>query len=194
MRLASAGADARACRDIPEIPGAALTVRARIRLTRVALDDATILSVRGSGGETASIRVTNKQVLAWFDGATKVRSTATLPTGRFFLVTATIDQAKQDVRPASHDRQRGRRGQRERTGLADVGRRDRGIDLHRDAARAADPSHRRIGGECVPGRDAMRIVVTGAAGFIGSTLSEALVAAGHDVVGLDAFIPTTRAR
>ena len=34
----------------------------------------------------------------------------------------------------------------------------------------------------------MRIVVTGAAGFIGSTLSEALVAAGHDVVGLDAFI------
>jgi UDP-glucuronate 4-epimerase len=35
----------------------------------------------------------------------------------------------------------------------------------------------------------MRIVVTGAAGFIGSTLVETLVAAGHDVVGLDAFIP-----
>jgi nucleoside-diphosphate-sugar epimerase len=34
----------------------------------------------------------------------------------------------------------------------------------------------------------MRIVVTGAAGFIGSTLAEALVAAGHDVIGLDAFI------
>ena len=34
----------------------------------------------------------------------------------------------------------------------------------------------------------MRIVVTGAAGFIGSTLAEALVRAGHDVVGLDAFI------
>ena len=34
----------------------------------------------------------------------------------------------------------------------------------------------------------MRILVTGAAGFIGSTLSEALVAAGHEVVGLDAFI------
>jgi nucleoside-diphosphate-sugar epimerase len=34
----------------------------------------------------------------------------------------------------------------------------------------------------------MRIVVTGAAGFIGSTLSEALVAAGHEVVGIDAFI------
>jgi UDP-glucuronate 4-epimerase len=35
----------------------------------------------------------------------------------------------------------------------------------------------------------MRIVVTGTAGFIGSTLAEALIAAGHEVVGLDAFIP-----
>ena len=33
----------------------------------------------------------------------------------------------------------------------------------------------------------MRYVVTGAAGFIGSHLSEALTAAGHDVVGLDCF-------
>ena len=35
----------------------------------------------------------------------------------------------------------------------------------------------------------MRIVVTGAAGFIGSHLAERLLADGHDVVGLDAFIP-----
>ena len=33
----------------------------------------------------------------------------------------------------------------------------------------------------------MRYLVTGAAGFIGSHLSEALLAAGHEVVGLDAF-------
>ncbi|MCA1669021.1 MAG: NAD-dependent epimerase/dehydratase family protein, partial [Thermomicrobia bacterium] len=36
----------------------------------------------------------------------------------------------------------------------------------------------------------MRCLVTGAAGFIGSHLSEALVAAGHRVVGIDAFIPS----
>lgn len=35
----------------------------------------------------------------------------------------------------------------------------------------------------------MRIVVTGAAGFIGSTLCETLLDEGNDVVGLDAFIP-----
>jgi nucleoside-diphosphate-sugar epimerase len=35
----------------------------------------------------------------------------------------------------------------------------------------------------------MRCVVTGAAGFIGSHLCEKLVSLGHEVVGLDAFIP-----
>jgi nucleoside-diphosphate-sugar epimerase len=35
----------------------------------------------------------------------------------------------------------------------------------------------------------MRCVVTGAAGFIGSWLCEHLLAGGHEVVGLDAFIP-----
>lgn len=33
----------------------------------------------------------------------------------------------------------------------------------------------------------MRVIVTGAAGFIGSHLAEALLAAGHDVVGIDSF-------
>src|SRR2546430_14432355 len=35
----------------------------------------------------------------------------------------------------------------------------------------------------------MRTVVTGVAGFIGSTLAERLVGDGHDVVGVDCFTP-----
>ena len=33
----------------------------------------------------------------------------------------------------------------------------------------------------------MRAAVTGAAGFIGSHLTDALLAAGHDVIGIDSF-------
>jgi nucleoside-diphosphate-sugar epimerase len=35
----------------------------------------------------------------------------------------------------------------------------------------------------------VKVLVTGAAGFIGSTLSEKLISEGHSVVGLDGFIP-----
>lgn len=35
----------------------------------------------------------------------------------------------------------------------------------------------------------MRVLVTGAAGFVGSVLCERLLAEGHEVVGVDAFIP-----
>jgi nucleoside-diphosphate-sugar epimerase len=35
----------------------------------------------------------------------------------------------------------------------------------------------------------MRVVITGAAGFIGSHLSEHMLASGHDVLGVDAFTP-----
>ncbi len=39
------------------------------------------------------------------------------------------------------------------------------------------------------GRDAPRVLVTGAAGFLGSTLSEALLARGRRVLGVDCFTP-----
>ena len=94
LRTTGAGAGVRACRDVPQIPGTVLTVRARVRLSRIGLEDATILSVRGSGGETASVRVTNKGVLGWFDRATKIRTTRPFRPRTWYRVTATIDQSK----------------------------------------------------------------------------------------------------
>ena len=41
-----------------------------------------------------------------------------------------------------------------------------------------------------PSLDRVRVLVTGAAGFISSHVAEALGAAGHDVCGVDALLPT----
>ena len=105
LRVPSSATGVRACRDVPEVPGRTLTVRLRVRLSRIALDDGTILSVRGSGGESASLRVTNKGVLAWFDRSTKIRSTARFRAKVWYRVTAVIDQAKRtySVRVTSDD-------------------------------------------------------------------------------------------
>src|SRR5437899_30074 len=48
---------------------------------------------------------------------------------------------------------------------------------------------RLVQGHVHGGTATMRCLVTGAAGFIGAHLCERLLAAGHEVVGLDAFIP-----
>jgi hypothetical protein len=93
LRVPSSATGVRGCRDFAEVPGAAIVVRARVRLSRIGVEDATILSVRGSGGEAASIRVTNLGVLAWFDRATKIRTTVPFRPGTWYRVTASIDQA-----------------------------------------------------------------------------------------------------
>jgi hypothetical protein len=93
LRVPSSATGVRACRDFAEVPAARLIVRARVRISRIGLEDATILSVRGSGGEAASVRVTNLGVLAWFDRATKIRTTAAFRPRTWYRVTATIDQA-----------------------------------------------------------------------------------------------------
>jgi hypothetical protein len=105
LRVPSSATGVRACRDVPEVPGRKLTVRLRVRVSRIALEDGTILSVRGSGGESASLRVTDNGVLAWFDRGTKIRSTARIQRNRWYRVTAIIDQSKRtyDFRVTTDD-------------------------------------------------------------------------------------------
>jgi hypothetical protein len=94
LRVSAAGAGVRACRDIPEIPRTTLSVSMRVRVSRISLEDATILSARGSGGEAASLRVTNKGVVGYFNGSRKTRTTAAFRPRTWYRVSATIDQVK----------------------------------------------------------------------------------------------------
>jgi hypothetical protein len=94
LRVTGAGAGVRACRDFADVPAATLAVDILVKLSRVGLEDATLLSVRGSGGEATSIRVTSKSVFAWFNGTTKVRTTAAFRPGAWYRIRATIDQTR----------------------------------------------------------------------------------------------------
>jgi len=94
LRVNAAGAGVRACRDIADIPDATLTISMRVRVSRISLEDATILSARGRGGEAASLRVTNLGVIGYFNGSTKVRTTVAYRPRAWYRVSATIDQAK----------------------------------------------------------------------------------------------------
>ena len=94
LRVSAAGAGVRACRDIPDIPRTTLSVSMRVRLSRISLEDATILSARGSGGEAASLRVTNKGVVGYFNGSGKTRTTVAFRPRAWYRVSATIDQVK----------------------------------------------------------------------------------------------------
>ena len=94
LRVTGARTNVRACRDFSDVPGTTISVDILVKLSKPALEDATILSVRGSGGESASVRVTTKSVFAYFNGSTKIRTTAVFRPGAWYRVRATIDQVR----------------------------------------------------------------------------------------------------
>jgi hypothetical protein len=94
LRVTGARTNVRACRDFSDVPRATISVDILVKLSKPALEDATILSVRGSGGESASVRVTTKSVFAYFNGSTKIRTTAVFRPGAWYRVRATIDQVR----------------------------------------------------------------------------------------------------
>jgi hypothetical protein len=92
VRTAVRAAPARACRDFAEDPGVPLVIDARVRVSALGTSDTTLLSIRGSGGEAASVRVTDRGVLARFDRATKIRSTVPVRAGRWYRINVSVDQ------------------------------------------------------------------------------------------------------
>ena len=105
LRTPAGRAAARACHAFAEVASAPLTIEARVRTSVLGTSDTTLLSVRGNGGEAASIRATDRGVFAWFSRATKVRSTRIVKPGTWYRISLTIDQAAHtyDLRLAFDD-------------------------------------------------------------------------------------------
>ncbi len=91
---ATVAAGVRACRSFPAVEGAKLLIRLRVRVSAFGKGDTPLLSVRGSGGESASVRFTDRRVFAWFDRTTKIRSTIAFRPKTWYRIAATIDQVK----------------------------------------------------------------------------------------------------
>jgi hypothetical protein len=85
------GTSVRACRELPQVAPGRLSADLRVRVNVLGTSDTAILSMRGSGGETASVRVTDEGEFAWYDRLTKVRSTAPFKLGAWYRVSVTVD-------------------------------------------------------------------------------------------------------
>jgi hypothetical protein len=88
------GIDVRACRDVPTTLPTPVTVSMRIRMNTVGATDATLLSLRGSGGDLGSLRVSKRSRFSWFDGPAKVESSARFARNRWYRVAAVVQGAR----------------------------------------------------------------------------------------------------
>jgi len=93
LRIPSSAAGVRACRGIPRLDGAKVTVTIRVRVSAIGASDAVVLSARGSGGEAGSVRFTSHSLLAWYGGAAKFRSTVPIRARAWYRIVATFDSA-----------------------------------------------------------------------------------------------------
>jgi hypothetical protein len=94
LRVPWAAAGVRACRDIPQLPGTRISIDLRVRMSAIGASDGVIVSMRGSGGEAGSVRVTSRGVLGWYGGASKFRSAVAFRARSWYRVVATFDQTK----------------------------------------------------------------------------------------------------
>jgi hypothetical protein len=91
LRVPSSATGVRACRGIPRLDGARVTVSVRVRVSVIGASDAVVLGGRGSGGEAGSIRFSSHSLLAWYGGSVKVRSTVPVRARGWYRIVATFD-------------------------------------------------------------------------------------------------------
>jgi hypothetical protein len=81
----------RACTTAPPTTTGSLTVSSLVRVDRLGTSDTTIASVRGPGGEAASLRITRHGLLAWYVGPVKRTSTVAVATGTWVRTRLSLD-------------------------------------------------------------------------------------------------------
>jgi len=89
----SATGGVRACTDFPVTATGTLTVTSLVRIGGGPTSDTTIGSVRGPGGEAASLRVTSHSLLAYYAGATKVTTSTAVAGGAWYRMSITLHLA-----------------------------------------------------------------------------------------------------
>jgi hypothetical protein len=81
----------RACTSAPPTATGTLTVTSLVRVDRLGTSDTTIASVRGPGGEAASLRITRHGLLAWYAGTVKRTSTVAVGLGTWVRTHVSLD-------------------------------------------------------------------------------------------------------
>jgi hypothetical protein len=81
----------RACLSTPASASGVVTATELVRLNRVGGSDATIGSIRGPGGEAASVRVTRHNLLGYFNGSAKVTTTVPFRAAAWYRSTIVVN-------------------------------------------------------------------------------------------------------
>jgi hypothetical protein len=89
----SASGAVRACASFPPTTTGTLTITSLVRIGGGAGSDTTIGSIRGPGGEAASLRITRHNLIAFYRGATKVTTTSRIGRGAWYRTSITIHVA-----------------------------------------------------------------------------------------------------
>ena len=93
VRTTSPTGSIRACRSFAPTSTGTITMTERFQLAGIAASDTTIGSVRGRGGEAASVRVTRNHLLAYYDGTRKVTMSIVLRSGIWYRSTIVLQLA-----------------------------------------------------------------------------------------------------
>jgi hypothetical protein len=95
IRTTSLAGSIRACTSFAPTGTGPVSVAELFQITGIGTSDTTIGSVRGPGGEAASVRVTRHQLLAYYSGTRKVTTAVLIRAGVWYRSTIVI-------KPASH--------------------------------------------------------------------------------------------